>query len=459
MTDNRIPDLSQPQAVHILGVGGAGMSAIATVLHRFGHRVSGSDLKSSRDLERVHALGVATAVGHAAQNIPEDCSLVVHSTAVGADNVELGAARARGIPVYRRAEVLAAMTRLRRTIAVAGSHGKTTTTSMLSIMLRRADMHPSFLIGGEVNEIGTNAATDSGELFIVEADESDGTFVTLARAGAIVTNVEPDHLDHYGGFDGLVAAFEAFADGVDGPLLCCADDAGSRRLTTGRANARTYGFAADADVRIANYVGSRAGSHFDLVVDGSELGHIELPVAGRHNAQNAAGAAAMAMALGASFPAIASALATFGGVARRFQMRGEFNGATFIDDYAHLPSEVQAAIIAAREGSWGRVIVVFQPHRYTRTRQLWSDFAGAFVGADRLILTDVYSSGESPIPGVTGRLILRAVLDANPEMNVMYLPHREDLVREIPKLCRNGDVVLTLGAGDLTTLPDAVIHG
>lgn len=450
-------DLATPLAVHIVGIGGAGMSAIATVLHRFGHTVSGSDLKTSRDLERLRALGIATSVGHDAANLPEHCDLVVHSTAVGAQNPELIAAHARAIPVYRRAEVLAALTRLRRTVAVAGSHGKTTTSSMLAIMLRRGGLQPSFLIGGEVNEIGTNAATDEGDLLVVEADESDGTFLELALHGAIVTNVEPDHLDHYGGFAGLVAAFETFVAQVDGPLLCCADDPGARRLVEFSSSAATYGFADDADVRIANYVGTRTGSHFDLVDGGEVIGHVELPVSGRHNALNATGAAAMARRLGASTDSIASALASFGGVARRFQIRGEHNGAVFIDDYAHLPSEVKAAIQAAREGEWQRVIVVFQPHRYTRTRQLWADFAGAFVGADRLILTDIYSSGEPPIPGVSGRLILRAVLDADPAMHVMYLPHRDDLVREIPKLCRPGDLVLTLGAGDLTTLPDEVM--
>jgi len=450
-------DLSRPQTVHIVGVGGAGMSAIATVLARQGHTVSGSDLKASRDLDRLPMLGVTTAIGHDAANLPLRCDAVVHSTAVPTRNVEIEAALAQGIPVYRRAAVLAAMSRLAQSIAVAGSHGKTTTSSMLALMMRRADMHPSFLIGGEVNEIGTNAGTDDGKWFIVEADESDGTFLELTLAAAIVTNVEPDHLDHYGGFAELEASFDRFAAGVAGPVVLCADDQGALRLAGSAEHVRTYGFADGADVHIADYAGTRDGSSFTLVRDGVALGTIELPVAGRHNAQNAAGAAAMALELGASFDAIAAACANYGGVARRFQHRGERNGATFIDDYAHLPSEVRAAIGAAREGDWERVVVIFQPHRYTRTHRLWRDFAGAFDAADLLILTDIYSSGETPIPGVTGRLVLRSVLDASPALSVMYLPHRSDLVREVPKLLRDGDLILTLGAGDLTSLPDEVI--
>ena len=458
MSSDASIDLGRAQVVHILGVGGAGMSAIATVLARQGHRVSGSDLKSSRELERLALLGVTTAIGHDPANVPGDCTVLVHSTAVDSANAEIEAARTRGIPVLRRSDILAAMTRQTRTVAVAGSHGKTTTSSMLALMLRKAGMHPSFLIGGEVNEIGTNAAADDGDWFVVEADESDGTFLALDLEAAIITNVEPDHLDHYGGFAELEASFRTFAAGIDGPVVVCADDAGSRTLAEGLPGARTYGFAEGAEIRIVDYVGTRAGSRFTLLDGALELGAVELPVAGRHNAQNATGAAAMALALGASFADVAAALAGFGGVARRFQMRGERNGATFIDDYAHLPSEVAAAIGAAREGDWGRVIVVFQPHRYTRTNRLWRDFAGAFDAADLLILTDIYASGETPIPGVSGRLVLRSVLDASPALPVMYLPHRADLVREIPKVLKPGDLLLTLGAGDLTTLPDEVLQ-
>ena len=440
--------------VHIVGVGGAGMSAIALVLTRMGHTVSGSDLKDSRVLERLRLVGVRVAVGHAAGNLPDSVDAVVVSTAIPSTNAEVEAARSRGVPVFRRADALRAIVAARSSIAVAGSHGKTTTASMLALILRGADRDPSFVIGGDLNEVGTNAAWGDGDVLVVEADESDGTFLELSPRDAIVTSVLPDHLDHYGGYGALVDAFRGFVAAVPGICLVCADDPGAADLADSNERALTYGFDDVATYRISDYEGGRAGTQFRLAGRGELLGAIELPVPGRHNALNAVAAAAMALELGVTFSAVTRALGAFGGVARRFQFRGELAGVTFVDDYAHLPSDVVEMIRAAREGGWERVIAVFQPHRYTRTAALWRDFADAFVDADTVVVTDVYSSGEPALPGVSGRLVVRAVLDAHPAQSVVYLPRRGDLVEHVPRLARAGDLVLTLGAGDLTGLPD-----
>lgn len=447
-------DLTEPRAIHVVGVGGAGMSAIATVLARMGHTVSGSDLRGSRVLERLGLLDVTTHIGHAAQHLPDALDAVVISTAIPESNPEVVAARARDIPVLRRADALRAIVATRTTIAVAGSHGKTTTSSMLALILRAAGWHPSFLIGGDLNEVGTNAVFDSGEWLVVEADESDGTFLELAPHDAVVTSVLPDHLDHYGDFEALVEAFRTFVDRIPGVCALCIDDEVAASIAATTTGITTYGFGEGAEYHITDYEGGRGGTTFTLVRRDESLGVVQLPVPGRHNAVNAAGAAAIALELGAPFDAVARAVGGFAGVARRFQFRGERDGVTYVDDYAHLPSDVDAMIRAAREGGWDRVVAVFQPHRYTRTAALWRDFADAFAGADALVLTDVYAAGEQPQPGVSGRLVLRAVLDAHPDQAVTYLPRRADLVAHVPRLVRPGDVVLTLGAGDLTTAPD-----
>jgi UDP-N-acetylmuramate--alanine ligase len=445
-------DLSVPRRVHIVGVAGAGMSAIALVLARMGNAVSGSDIKSAPVLERLAAAGVDVHVGNRAEHVPADADAVVYSTAIPMRNVELVAARELGVPVLHRSAALAALAATRKTIAVAGSHGKTTTASMLALILRSAGWSPSFVIGGEVNEVGSNAAFGEGEWLVVEADESDGTFLHLAPQAALVTNIEPDHLDHYGNFDALVRAFEEFVASVDGPVVCSADDAVSARLAREHPELRTYGFAPNADYRIVDEIVDARGCRFGLIVD-DVRSDIAVP-AGVKASTNAAGAIAVALELGVDIEAAVRALAPFGGVARRFQYRGERDGVTFIDDYAHLPTEVGSAIAAARQGPWRRIVVVFQPHRYSRTASIGPDFADAFTDADTLVLTDVYAAGETPIPGVSGRLILRAVLDRHPSLAVAYLPKHADLAGVPPRYARAGDLVLTLGAGDLTTMPD-----
>jgi len=446
-------DLSLPRRVHIVGVGGAGMSAIALLLARMGHTVSGSDIKSSTVLERLAAAGIDVHVGNRAEYVPTDADAVVYSTAVPRTNVELRAAEAAGITVLHRSHALGAISAIRRTIAIAGSHGKTTTASMLALILRGAGWEPSFVIGADVNEVGANAAYGAGEWFVVEADESDGSFLRIRPEAAIVTNVEPDHLAHYGGFDGLVGAFSEFAGSVSGPVVFGADDEIAARLAGTHPRARTYGHASAADYRIVDETVDAERVRFDLVVDGVARGEIVVPV-GVCAASNAAGAAAVALEIGVPFDAVVRALAGFGGVARRFQFRGERDGVTFVDDYAHLPTEVAAAIETARAGPWRRVIAVFQPHRYSRTATIGPAFGDAFTHADAIVLTDVYPAGETPVPGVTGHVVLNAVLDRHPELPVTYLPRRADL-RDVPqRLARAGDLVLTLGAGDLTTMPD-----
>ena len=448
---------ASPIAVHIVGIGGAGMSAIATVLATMGHRVSGSDLKSSGFLERLRALGIGVTVGHAAENVG-GVDVVAISTAIPDSNPEVVAARERRIPVLSRADLLAEIVRTKPTVAVGGTHGKTTTSSMLSLVLMEAGMHPSFIVGGELNEIGTGAVWDSrGDVLVVEADESDGTFIELAARSVLVTNVEPDHIEHYGSFAVLRSAFEQFLDQAPGPRVYCADDPIAAVLGRTRS-AVGYGMDDSADYRMTGVTTGHGGIEFTLHAPTGEEWRVALPVPGLHNARNAAGAMTMAIELGAAPEAAVRALGRYAGVARRFELRGAAGGVTFVDEYSHLPSEVAAAIEAAKEGDWRRVVCVFQPHRFSRTATLWQDFDDAFVGADVLAITDVYSAGEDPRPGITGKLIVNAVLDAHPLQRVAWLPHRADLVTYLKAELRPGDLCLTMGAGDLTTLPDVLVE-
>jgi len=449
-------DLSVPgRRIHLVGVGGAGMSAIASVLAAMGHHVSGSDLRDSPGLERLRVLGVDVHVGHAAAQVgPVDA--LAASTAIDPRNVEVRTAHERGIPVLRRAEILAAIAATRRTVAVSGTHGKTTTSSMLALVLVRAGARPSFIVGGELNEIGGGALWSDGEWFIVEADESDGTFVELGAEITVVTNVEADHLDHYGTLERIEATFDRFLGDAAGPNVVCADEPHAARLAAAHG-AITYGTSEDADYHIADVATGRSSVCFTVVHHGDPLGVVELPVPGLHNARNATAALVTSLLLGVDFADARDALARYGGVARRFQFRGTEHGITFVDDYAHNPGKVAAVLAAARGGGWERVVAVFQPHRYSRTAALWHDFADAFVDADLVVLTDVYSAGERSQPGITGKLLVDAVLDAHPRQRVVWLPQRAELARFLPGLLRAGDVCLTLGAGDITGLGDELL--
>jgi len=447
-------DLSVPRRVHVVGVGGAGMSAIAEVLAAMGHDVTGSDLKPSAGLERLEVLGVAVTVGHAAANLGQ-AELLTRSTAVPDRNPEYRAAAEAGIPVLSRADVLTAICAQRSTVAVAGTHGKTTTASMLALVLRQAGVRPSFIIGGDVNEIGTGAAWDSGDLLVVEADESDGTFVRLPRSAAVVTNVEPDHLDHHGGYRELLAAFRRFVEETGGPVIVGVDDPDGAHLVAS-TDAVGIGTAEGADWRITDVGEAWEGVRFTLTAPDGDRLPLSLPVPGLHNARNAACAAAISRLLGMPSDPIVEGLGNFGGVARRFEHRGSSGGVEFVDDYAHLPTEVRATIAAASSGSWRRLVAVFQPHRYSRTEALWSDFGNAFEGADRIYVTDVYPAGEVPRPGVSGQLIVDAVERAFPGTDIHYIQRREELVVALADDLVAGDLCLTMGAGDLTSVPDEV---
>jgi UDP-N-acetylmuramate--alanine ligase len=450
-------DLARPGlTVHVVAAGGTGMSAIAEVLLGMGHRISGSDQRPSAALSRLADLGATVAVGHDAAHLPADVDVVAVSTAVPPSNPEVVAARGRGVPVLSRADVLAAITRLRRTIAVAGTHGKTTTSGLVAVALDAAGLDPSFIVGGQLTGLGTGARWSAGEWLVVEADESDGTFLDLDVDVALVTSVEPDHLEHYGGFQEQVDAFARFLAGAPGGRLVCADDPLAASLGAD-AGAGTYGFDPGAGVRIAGYAGGRRGSTFSLVRGDVDLGEVQLGLPGRHNARNAAGAFAAAVLAGASAEGALAGISGFAGVGRRSQLRGERDGVTYVDDFAHLPGEVAPALAAARDGGWDRIVCVFQPHRYSRTQALWADFADAFVDADVVAVTELYPAGEAPRPGVTGRLVADAVREAHPEARVAWLPERAELAAFLRAELRPGDLCLTLGAGDLTTLPDELL--
>jgi UDP-N-acetylmuramate--alanine ligase len=457
--EGRQPDLTEPRSIHLVGIGGTGMSAIAEVLQAMGHQVSGSDAKDSAVLERLRGRGIGAAVGHDARNLAAP-DLVAVSSAVGAgnqDNAEVAEAHRRGIPVMRRAEILAAIAATRSVIAVSGTHGKTTTTAMLALILIEAGMEPSFIVGASIAGLGTGAGWGSGNWLVVEADESDGTFLELAPEAAIVTSVEADHLSHYGAFDDLVAAFGRFIANVDGPCLVCADDEVASHLAHD-AGAITYGTSEGAGSRVTQLELGPDGSSFFLTGHGAPL-ELEVPMPGLHNALNGAGAASLALLLGAPPESVARSLAAFPGVARRFERRGELDGVTFIDDYAHLPGEVRAALSAARIGPWRRIVCVFQPHRYSRTAELSSDFADAFAHADLLVVTGIYGAGEEPRPGVSAKAIVDAVLDGDPTRQAAWFPDRADLRKFLQARLQPGDLCLTLGAGDLTLLPDELLGG
>jgi UDP-N-acetylmuramate--alanine ligase len=449
-------DLSTPQRIHVVGVGGAGMSAIATVLAAMGHEVSGSDQRDSTALDRLRAVGVRVAVGHSPDNLGQAGHLAI-SSAIRDSNPEVVEARRRGIEVHGRAATLAAIAARRRTIAVAGTHGKTTTSSMLALCLVEAGMKPSFIIGGDLNDIGGSAVWGEGELLVVEADESDGTFLVVDRDVAVVTTLEADHLEHYGDLEALCVAFRGFVEGARTLRVLWADDPAVRSLGDGLDGVVTFGVDESATYRMTAFEGGRSTSSFEILHGGAHLGAFRLPMPGLHNARNALAAAATALELGAGVEEVRQALARFAGVARRFEFRGEMAGVTLVDDYAHLPGEVAAALAAAKLGDFSRIVCVFQPHRYSRTQSLWPGFADAFVDADTMAVTSIYAAGEDPRPGVSGKLVLDAVLAAHPQAEAVYLPTRGEIVEWLDATLRPGDLCITLGAGDLTGLADQLL--
>ncbi len=457
----KIVPADQLGRVHFVGIGGAGMSGIARILLARGIPVTGSDAKDSGVLDGLRALGAAVHVGHQASNVSSSDTVVV-STAIRDSNPEVVEARRRHLRVLPRAAALASVMIGRRGIAVAGTHGKTTTTSMLTVALQHCGADPSFAIGGNLNESGANAHNGSGDIFVAEADESDRSFLVYDPEVAIVTNVEADHLDNYGTEAAYVTAFDDFADRVTGFLVVCADDPGSRALGERAAargvRVRTYGMADDADVRIDSLVVDGPGTSFELIAGGRRLGQLSLQVPGRYNALNAAAAFAAGTGIGMPPAEFREGLSLFTGTRRRFEFKGSAHGVRVYDDYAHHPTEVSAVLTAARSVvGGGRVVAVFQPHLFSRTRTFAAEFGAALGAADEVVVMDVYAAREDPEPGVTGALVAAAVPLAPDHVTF------ERSWSAVPSLAaaraRPGDLVLTLGAGDVTLIgPEVLEH-
>ena len=449
-------DLSTPKNIHVVAAGGAAMSAIASIFTALGHRVTGSDMQASAVTARLEAAGLPIAIGHDAANVPADADALVISTAVRPTNPEVVAATERGLPVYSRQDAMAAICATKRTIAVAGTHGKTTTTSMLALVLTEGGLRPSYLIGGQLTKSGSGVAWTEGEWFVVEADESDETFLALGAEAVIVTSIEADHLDHYGDIDAIHRAFEDFVVGATGPRLVCLDDPGAAKLARA-VPCLTYGTTEGADYRILDLETGRARAAFTVEIAHDRRVAVELPVPGEHNARNATAALALAHQVGVDPEIATAALARYGGVARRFEFRGERNGVTFVDDYAHNPGKVAAVLAAARSGGWERVVAVFQPHLYSRTADLADAFGRSFGAADVVVVTDIYGAREDPRPGVTGRLIVDAIHAADPEREVIWAPGRADLAARVKQILRPGDLCITLGAGDVNAIHEQLL--
>lgn len=449
--------LLDPSArVHFVGIGGAGMSAIAKVLFERGVPVSGSDLKRSGAAAVLSAMGVEVHIGHDANHI-DGAGVVVISSAIPDANSELQAARARGIPVVTRGEALAVLIADTESIAVAGTHGKTTTTSMIVSIFRHGDLDPTYLVGGGLNDSGTNARFGRGRWAIAESDESDGSFLLLSPTIGVITNVEADHVDHWSSLEEIYDAFERFMSSTreGGALVLPAGDA--ELLERGRASGhRLITFGPGGDVVAQDVRGTIDGSTFEVEVDGRRC-PATLQVPGEHNVSNALAAIAAARAADVPIEDAIAGVGSFHGVERRFQIRGEVHGVTVVDDYAHHPTEVEATIATARPGPWRRLVAVFQPHRYSRTAAFASDFGRSFGAADRVVITDVYGAGERPVPGVTGKLIADATCTSYPGKPVAYLPHRAELLSYLEGALAPGDLLLTMGAGDITTVGEQVM--
>jgi UDP-N-acetylmuramate--alanine ligase len=437
--------------IHFVGIGGIGMSGIAEVLLTLGYTVSGSDLARSETTERLSRLGARVEFGHDPAHVGDDVDVVVISSAVKFSNPEVARARDLRIPVIPRAEMLAELMRVKTGLAVAGTHGKTTTTSLLGAILSEGGLDPTVVIGGKVLALGTNARLGLGDYMVAEADESDGTFLMLSPTIAIVTNIDPEHLDHWGDVERAADAFLEFVNRVPfyGAAVLCVDSPRVRALLP-RVRKRyvTYGLSPEAELTARDLVVKGFATSFTAVRGGAELGRVELRMPGRHVAQNALATIAAASELGIPFETSARALAGFTGIHRRFELRGEVRGVTVIDDYGHHPEEIRVTLRAAREALERRLVVAFQPHRFTRTRDLFADFLDAFDDADVLFLTEVYSAGESPIDGASGAALAQAI-GARGHADVRLVPERADLAERIAEEARDGDVVVLLGAGDI----------
>ena len=440
------------QRIHLVGIGGIGMSGIAEVLLTLGYSVSGSDTKPSTITERLQDLGAVVYEGHKASNV-EGAHVVVISSAVKADNPEVLEAHKRKIPVIPRAEMLAELMRLKYGIAVGGAHGKTTTTSMVASVLTAAHLDPTFVIGGKVNQSGTTARLGRGEYFVVEADESDRSFLLFAPVVAVVTTIDREHLDQYTSLEDIQNAFIDFVNRVPfyGAAILCLDEPNVQAIIPSvKRPILTYGISSQADLVISDIRLEGLASEFRLTYKGEDLGLFRLShPPGIHNVRNAAAAAAVALYLSVPSDLIREGLAKFGGVSRRFDIKGAVNDITVIDDYGHHPAEIRATLEAARGCKFNRLLILFQPHRYSRTQHLWEDFRSAFNQADILVLTDIYAASESPIPGVTSEALAVAIREAG-HKNVHYRRSMRDSIEFLLKNAKPGDAILTVGAGNVS---------
>ena len=443
--------------IHFIGIGGIGMSGIAEVMHNLGYTVQGSDVAEGYVIEGLRKRGIKVMIGHDASNLG-NAAVVVTSTAIKRGNPEVELALEQRIPVVRRAEMLAELMRLKSTVAVAGTHGKTTTTSMVAALLDAGGVDPTVINGGIINSYGSNARLGASDWMVVEADESDGSFLRLDGTYAIVTNIDPEHLDHYGSFDAVKDAFVEFVENVPfyGAALLCLDHPEVQKIIPRVRDRRvvTYGFSAQADVRGVNVTPIPGGNRFETIIrsrDGTtrSIEGIELPMPGRHNVSNALAAIGVALELGVKDDIIKTGFAKFGGVKRRFTKVGEVDGATIIDDYGHHPVEIRAVLSAAREGAQGRVIAVVQPHRFTRLRDLMEDFQGAFNDADMVYVAPVYAAGEQPIEGVDAAALV-AGLRMRGHRSAAEIAGADALAKELAGVLKPDDMVICLGAGDIT---------
>jgi UDP-N-acetylmuramate--alanine ligase len=444
--------------IHFVGIGGIGMSGIAEVLSNLGYTVQGSDAADGGNVARLREKGVKVSVGHKAENI-EGADVVVVSTAIKGDNPELVAARAQRIPVVRRAEMLAELMRLKSCVAISGTHGKTTTTTMVATLLDAGGLDPTVINGGIINAYGSNARLGAGDWMVVEADESDGTFLKLPADVVIVTNIDPEHLDHFKTFEAIQDAFRNFVESVPfyGFAVMCIDHPVVQSLVGKIEDRRiiTYGENPQADARLTDFTAMGGGSQFKVVIrnrktgEAREISDLTLPMPGRHNAWNATAAIAVAHELGISDEAIRKALAGFGGVKRRFTKTGEWNGVTVIDDYGHHPVEIAAVLKAARGSTNGKIVAVVQPHRFTRLQSLFEEFCTCFNDADAVVVADVYAAGETPIEGIDRDHYVAGLL-AHGHRDVIPLQKSADLAGIVKGLAKSGDLVVCLGAGNIT---------
>ena len=452
--------LQRKHGIHFVGIGGIGMSGIAEVLLNLGYEVSGSDLYESQTTQRLQSMGARIVIGHREANLDTNPSVVVISSAVKFSNPEVLEARKRTIPVIPRAEMLAELMRMKYGVAVAGSHGKTTTTSMIATVLSAAGLDPTMVIGGRVKSLGSNARLGQGKYLVAEADESDGTFLLLSPTIALVTNIDREHLEFYQSMDRLKESFLDFINKVPfyGQAVLCLDDPNVRSLLP-RVKKRyvTYGLSPEADFYARDLQANGMEMKCSVCHQSRTLGEMRLHMPGRHNVTNALSAVAIGQELGIPFERISESLEAFMGIHRRFEIKGEPGNIMVIDDYGHHPTEIRATLSAIRDG-WSRPLtVIFQPHRYSRTRDLFEEFVTAFDGVDRLILTEIYPAGEEEIPDVRSELLYRAIKRRG-HMEIQFVPNKDDIVKELLPKLKAGDMVLTLGAGDIYKFAEALVE-